>query len=72
MFNAITSSIIALCPKINVQYLVLDTAYGTVDYQNLAEGANLHIISKFKSIACLYFPFEAAHGADATKGRPRI
>jgi putative transposase len=72
MFNKIISSLIALCPKINVQYLVLDTAYGTVDYQKLAEVVSLDIISKFKSIACLYFPFEAAAEDDAAKGRPRI
>ena len=73
IFNKVTSSLIALCPKINVQYLVLDTAYGTVDYQKLAEVVALDIISKFKSIACLYFPFEAAADAgEATKGRPRI
>lgn len=72
MFNKVISSIIALCPKINVQYLVLDTAYGTVDYQKLAEVVSLDIISKFKSIACLYFPFEAVAEDDASKGRPRI
>ena len=69
MFNSVISLITSLCPKMTVSYLVVDTAYGTLAYQKLADDVKLHIISKFKSVACLYFPFE---GEDNMKGRPRI
>lgn len=69
LFNRVTDSITAICPKIVVSYLVVDTAYGTLAYQELADAVKLHIISKFKSVASLYFPFE---GENNIKGRPRI
>jgi putative transposase len=69
LFNKVTGSITAICPKMIVSYLVVDTAYGTLAYQELADAVKLHIISKFKSVASLYFPFE---GENNIKGRPRI
>ena len=69
IFNKVIDSITAICPKIIVPYLVVDTAYGTLAYQELADAVKLNIISKFKSVASLYFPFE---GESNVKGRPRI
>lgn len=69
LFNKVTSSITAVCPKIVVPYLVVDTAYGTLAYQELADAAKLQIISKFKRVASLYFPFKQESNA---KGRPRV
>lgn len=69
IFNRVIGSIQAICPKMIVSYLVVDTAYGTLAYQELADAVKLHIISKFKSVASLYFPFE---GENNIKGRPRI
>jgi len=69
MFNRVTDSITNICSKIAISYLVVDTAYGTLAYQELADAKKLHIISKFKSVASLYFPFE---GENSAKGRPCI
>lgn len=68
IFTKVTQLITAICPKITVSYLVVDTAYGTLAYQELADAVSLYVISKFKSVASLYFPFEG----ESAKGRPRI
>jgi putative transposase len=68
MFNKVVGLLSIFHPSIKVQFLVLDTAYGTVDYYKLAETFKLNIISKLKYNACLHFPAETEN----IKGRPRI
>ena len=69
IFNKITALITATCPNIKISYLIVDTAYGTLAYYELSNAVKLHIISKFKSVASLHFPFEKNATA---KRRPRI
>ena len=72
LFNMVTNSLTAICPQINVSYLVLDCAYGTLDYQVIAKAKNIPIISKLKSITALYLPWIDDADQPKLKGRPRI
>lgn len=72
LFNVVTDSLTAICPKINISYLVLDSAYGTLDYQAIAGQKNIPIISKLKSITALYLPYVNSENQPKVKGRPRI
>ena len=72
LFNTVIDSITAICPQINISYLVLDSAYGTLDYQAIANVKNIPIISKLKSITALYLPWIENVDQPKLKGRPRI
>ena len=72
LFNTVIDLFTAICPQINVAYLVLDSAYGTPDYQAIANAKNIPIISKLKSITALYLPWIDDASQPKSKGRPRI
>ena len=72
LFNTVIDSLTVICPQINISYLVLDSAYGTFDYQAIANSKNIPIISKLKSITALYLPWINNADQPKSKGRPRI
>jgi putative transposase len=71
LFSSVTSSLISICPKITIAYLVIDTAYGTSDYEALSQAANMPIISKLRSTAALYLPFSGESNSMAARPRGR-
>jgi putative transposase len=56
-------------PAIKLTHLVADTAYGTLDYLQLASAHQLHIISRMCSNAALYQPYAGAYGGIGRKKR---
>ena len=58
-----------MLPDIKIAFLVADTAYGTIDYLNVAEEYACKLISKMKSNVALYEPAQKEKGK---KGRPPL
>lgn len=56
-------------PAIKLTHLVADSAYGTLDYLQLASSHQLHIVSRMGSNAALYQPYEGAYGGIGRKKR---
>ena len=72
LFNSVTDLLTIICPSIKISYLVLDSAYGTLDYQIIAAQKNIPIISKLKSVTALYLPYIATKNQPKKQGRPTV
>ena len=68
LFINVLDVLLKVCVGINVRYLVVDIAYGTLDYATLAESKNLFLLSKFKSNVALYLPYQG----EQKRGRPTL
>ena len=72
LFNTVIDLLTDICPQIRISYLVLDSAYGTLDYQVIADQKSMPIISKLKSVTALYLPYINSEAQPKMKGRPRV
>jgi putative transposase len=69
MWNKTISLIIKLIPNIKISHLVADSAYGTLDYLNLAKEWASFLISKLSVNTALY---EISSEEKQGKGRPKM
>jgi putative transposase len=63
------SSLKKYLPFIKLTHLVADSAYGTLDYLQLASTYQLHIVSRLCSNAALYQPYEGTYSGIGRKKR---
>jgi putative transposase len=68
MWNRVMDVLREQITNIKITHLVADSAYGTVDYINLARQQGLFLISKLKSNTALYAPKQKT----GKRGRPSI
>ncbi|CAN5790204.1 hypothetical protein BH24BAC1_BH24BAC1_10210 [soil metagenome] len=68
LLSLFKSRLKAVLPSLNCFHLVLDGFYGHCAYLQLALEHELKIISRFKSNACLYLPYQGEYKG---KGRPQ-
>jgi len=66
LLQLVTTLLIAVLGVLPSSYLLLDGYFGNQHYMRLALKYNLHLISKLKVTAALYFPYD---GVCAGKGR---
>lgn len=66
-FLDIMSLLSGLIPNIKVAYLVIDSAYGNLQYLKLAQEKGLCIISKLRSSPALFFKYEGEKGKTKPK-----
>ena len=57
LFIKVLEMLLAICPSIQLQHMVLDSAYSTADYAHLLKNKGLFIVTKFKRNARLVFPY---------------